>query len=106
MIKNGALLHQNYGFWCNAIGGIIMASVRKSISFTPQQDEWIKAQIAIDSYNSEVVRALIRQEQKRNDKFVALKAAIQEGFDSAISARTVPQIMEKVENRLRANGEL
>jgi len=85
-----------------------MASVRKSISFTPQQDEWIKAQIATGSNNtdSEVVRALIRQEQERNDKFAALKAAIQEGFNSGISARTVPQIMEEVENRLRTNGQL
>jgi len=85
-----------------------MTTIRKNISFTPQQDEWIKAQIATGSYNSdsEVVCDLIRKEQERNDKFIALKMAIQEGFDSGISTRTVPQIMEEVENRLRDNGEL
>lgn len=36
----------------------------------------------------------------------ALKAAIQEGIRSGISDRTVPDIMEAVEARLRADGRL
>ena len=36
----------------------------------------------------------------------ALKAAIQEGIESGVSDRTVPEIMEAVEARLRAAGRL
>ena len=36
----------------------------------------------------------------------ALAAAIQEGTKSGVSDRTVPQIMEEVETRLRAAGRL
>ena len=36
----------------------------------------------------------------------ALKVAIQEGIESGESDRTVPEIMEAVEARLRAEGRL
>ena len=36
----------------------------------------------------------------------ALKAAIREGIESGVSDRTVPDIMEDVEARLRADGQL
>lgn len=36
----------------------------------------------------------------------ALKAAIRDGFESELSDKTVPQIMEEVEARLRADGRL
>ena len=36
----------------------------------------------------------------------ALKAAIQEGITSGVSDRNVPDIMEAVEARLRAEGQL
>ena len=36
----------------------------------------------------------------------ALAAAIQEGIESGVSDRTVPDIMEDVEARLRADGRL
>ena len=36
----------------------------------------------------------------------ALKAAIREGIESGVSDKTVPEIMEDVETRLRADGKL
>ena len=36
----------------------------------------------------------------------ALAAAIQEGIESGVSDRTVPDIMKEVESRLRADGRL
>ena len=36
----------------------------------------------------------------------ALKAAIREGIESGVSDKTVPDIMEDVEERFRANGRL
>jgi antitoxin ParD1/3/4 len=59
-----------------------MSMVRKTISIPAQQDQWIKAQIAKGGYtnDSDLIRALIRQEQaKTNDEGVsdARKAQIQ-----------------------------
>ena len=83
-------------------------SVRKSISFTEPHNEWLKAQITSGKYTSEseVVRDLIRQQQEREDKFFALKSAIQAGIDSGVSDKSVPDIMQEVEARLRVDGKL
>ncbi len=83
-------------------------TVRKSISFTDPHDNWLKSQISSGKYtsDSEVVRDLIRQQQEREDKFHALKAAIQDGIDSGISDKQVPDIMREVEARLHADGKL
>jgi antitoxin ParD1/3/4 len=84
-----------------------MGTTRKTITVTEQQDQWIKAQIARGSFtnDSEYIRDLIRRDQD-SAKFQALKEAVQEGLSSGVSDRTVPQIMEGVETRLRANGRL
>ena len=83
-------------------------TIRKSISFTPPQDDWIKSQIASGKYasDSEVIRDLIRRQQEREDQFDALKAAIQDGIESGVSTKTIPQIMQEVENRLRTDGKI
>ncbi len=61
-----------------------MATTRKTITVTDQQDEWIKAQIAAGRYtnDSEYVRDLIRQDQKRNSHDEAIRAALIEGEES------------------------
>ncbi|MEQ1845168.1 MAG: type II toxin-antitoxin system ParD family antitoxin [Nitrospira sp.] len=84
-----------------------MGTTRKTITVTEQQDQWIKAQIERGKFtnDSEYIRDLIRRDQD-NAKFQTLKDAIQEGLDSGVSDRTVPQIMEEVETRLKANGQL
>ena len=43
---------------------------------------------------------------ERDPRKQALRAAIQEGIESGVSDRTVPEIMEAVEARLRADGRL
>ena len=84
-----------------------MGTTRKTITFTEQQDQWIKAKIERGSFtnDSEYIRDLIRRDQD-SAKFQALKEAVQEGLESGVSDRTVPQIMEGVETRLRAKGRL
>ena len=61
-----------------------MATIRKTITLTDQQDEWIKAQILAGGYtnDSEVVRALIRREQERSAEIEAIRAALIEGEQS------------------------
>ncbi|MCI1279632.1 MAG: type II toxin-antitoxin system ParD family antitoxin [Nitrospira sp.] len=84
-----------------------MGITRKTITVTEEQDQWIKAQIARGSFtnDSAYIRDLIRRDQD-SAKFQALKEAVQEGLGSGVSDRTVPQIMEGVETRLRANNRL
>lgn len=81
-----------------------MALVKKSITVTDRQEQWIRAQVASGDYgsDSEYFRTLIRQDQERNDAFRALKKAVQEGAESGISDRTVKEIWAEAEQRYEA----
>ena len=85
-----------------------MATVRKTITLTDQQDRWVKARIAAGGFtnDSEYIRDLIRRDQEKSARYRSLEAAIQEGIDSGVSDKTVPQVLEEVEARLRADGRL
>ena len=85
-----------------------MGTVRKTITLTDLQAQWIKAQITAGHFtnDSEYIRDLIRRDRERSSEFAALKAAVQEGLDSGPSEKTVPSIMEEVEARLRSDGRL
>ncbi|MBY0621021.1 type II toxin-antitoxin system ParD family antitoxin [Sphingomonas ursincola] len=58
-----------------------MATVRKTITLTQQQDAWISDQIAAGSYtnDSEAIRDLIRQAQQRDLELDIIRAALIEG---------------------------
>ncbi len=58
-----------------------MTTVRKTITLTDQQDNWIKAQISAGHYtnDSEIVRDLIRREQERSAELEVVRAALIEG---------------------------
>jgi antitoxin ParD1/3/4 len=85
-----------------------MSTIRKTVTFTNQQDKWIKAQITAGEFtnDSEYLRHLVRLDQSKNVKFNTLKVAIQEGIDSGISESIIPDIMKEVEDRMRADGRL
>ena len=85
-----------------------MATIRKTITLTEKQEEWIKAQIVNGDFtnDSEYLRDLVRRDQEQNARFLALKAAIQEGINSGVSNKTVKEIMEEVEARLGVDGRL
>ncbi|MDO8959121.1 MAG: type II toxin-antitoxin system ParD family antitoxin [Rhodocyclaceae bacterium] len=61
-----------------------MATVRKTITLTDQQDGWIKSQIEAGRYtnDSEFIRDLIRREQERSAEIEVLRAALMEGENS------------------------
>jgi antitoxin ParD1/3/4 len=61
-----------------------MATVRKTITLTDQQDDWIKAQVKGGHYtnDSECIRDLIRREQERAAEIDAVRAALIEGEKS------------------------
>lgn len=81
-----------------------MATVRKTITLTDAQDDWIKAQVSNGDFtnDSEYFRDLIRRDQEKER---ALKAAIDEGLASGTSARGVDDIWAEAEARyLASNG--
>jgi len=90
----------------------IMPMVKKSISVTDQQDNWIKAQIRTGRYGneSEVVRDLIRERQIREletpEEIAAIRAALIEAEESVTrdgySKRSVDEIWEEARARHRA----
>ena len=61
-----------------------MATVRKTITLTGQQDAWIAAQVAAGSYtnDSEAIRDLIRHAQERSLETESLRQALIEGEQS------------------------
>lgn len=74
-----------------------MATIRKTITLTDKQDQWIKTQIAAGGFtnDSEYIRDLLRRDQEQNSHFSALKQAIQEGLESGVSNKTVGERRSK-----------
>ena len=85
-----------------------MATVRKTVTFTKQQDKWIKAQIEAGEYtnDSEYLRNLVRQDQANNTKFLSLKSKLMEGLESGVGTKSLPEIMKEVETRMREDGRI
>jgi len=73
-----------------------MGIVRKSITFTEQQDAWIKSQIEGGDYtnDSEYIRDLIRKDQANNSKLNYLRMSVQKGLDSEVSEKSVQDIIK------------
>lgn len=61
-----------------------MASVRKTITLTEQQNAWIADQIGAGLYtnDSEAIRDLIRREQERRAGIESIRQALIEGEQS------------------------
>lgn len=61
-----------------------MATVRKTITLTTQQDAWIADQVAAGRYtnDSEAIRDVIRQAQARHLEIETIRAALIEGEQS------------------------
>ncbi len=78
-----------------------MPMVKKSISVTDKQNEWIKAKIASGHFGneSEVIRELIRERQLREEEtpaeIEAIRATLIKGEQSGISKNSVDEIWEK-----------
>jgi antitoxin ParD1/3/4 len=77
---------------------------RQSISFTPPNDEWLKAQVDSQEYasKSDVVNDLIRKAREIEYIRTKLIRAEQGNFSSLSAA----EILAKSKEELRRNGEL
>lgn len=63
-----------------------MTAIRKTVTLTKQQDQWVKAQISAGRFtnDSEYIRDLVRRDQERFTGALGLRQAVQDGLDSGI----------------------
>ena len=82
-----------------------MSTVRKTITLTRKQDDWIKSQIERGDYtnDSEYIRDLIRREQERQDEspaeIDAIRAALIAGEQSGLGARSIDDMWAEARAR-------
>ena len=89
-----------------------MPMIKKSISVTDQQNDWIKAQIKTGHFGneSEVVRELIRErqikEQENPAQIQAIRAKLIKAEKSGFSNQTAEEILKEIKDGLKSHGEL
>lgn len=81
-----------------------MGIVRKSITFTEQQEAFVKSLIEQGLYtnDSEYVRDIIRKDQERRKRIVDLNEALVEGMESGPTQATVDSIWKEALNEYNA----
>ena len=85
-----------------------MGTVRKTITFTEQQHQWMKAKIAEGQFtnDSEYIRDLVRRDQEKHAELEVIRVALIEGEHSGMSTRTPDDIRKAVQERMREHGRL
>ena len=87
-----------------------MAMVKKSITVTDQQDNWIKTQIKMGHYGneSEVVRELIRERQLREQETTreidAIRAMLIKAEKSGFTDQSPAEILKDIKRGLGSNA--
>lgn len=78
-----------------------MAMVKRSISLTEKQADWVKTQIDSGNYGneSEVFRDLIRDRQTRETEIHTIRTALIEGERSGTSESTAEEIWLEAKRR-------
>lgn len=81
-----------------------MAIIRKSITFTEQQDAFVKSLIEQGFYtnDSEYIRDIIRKDQERRKRIVDLNEALIDGIESGPTDATIDSIWEESINEHNA----
>lgn len=81
-----------------------MGVIRKSITFTEQQDAFVKSLIEQGFYtnDSEYIRDIIRKDQERRKRIVDLNEALIEGIESGPTDATIDSIWEEAINEHNA----
>lgn len=72
--------------------------VKKSVTLTKQQNEWVQAQLSDGKYasDSEVLRDLIRKEQARQNDIQEIRQALISAENSGSSNRNPSEIMTEI----------
>ncbi len=85
-----------------------MSMVKKSITVTDQQDEWIQAQLAAGYYatDSEVVREAIREKQMRTAENETIRAALTHAEKRGFTDFGKEDIRQAVQAEMRRDGDI
>jgi antitoxin ParD1/3/4 len=85
-----------------------MAMVKKSITVTDQQEDWIQQQMNSGHYgtDSELIREALREKQNRMAEVEAIRTLLIEGENSGVSKMTPEELIEAVIEKRRRNGRL
>ncbi|WP_240035653.1 type II toxin-antitoxin system ParD family antitoxin [Hwanghaeella grinnelliae] len=85
-----------------------MSMIKKSITVTEQQEEWIQAQLASGHYasDSEVVREAIREKQLRSAEIERIRAALIQAEEGGFASLGKDDIRRSVQDELKKNGGL
>ncbi len=85
-----------------------MAMVKKSITVTDQQEEWIQAQMDTGNYgtDSELIREALREKQNRTAEIDYIRTKLIASEQSGFTDLTRDEILERSKEILRKNGEL
>jgi antitoxin ParD1/3/4 len=85
-----------------------MAMVKKSITVTDQQEDWIQQQMNSGHYgtDSELIREALREKQNRMAEVEAIRTLLIEGENSGVSKMTPEELIEAVIENRRRNGTL
>ena len=85
-----------------------MPMIKKSVSITDQQEQWIQAQMQTGHYatDSELVREALREKQMRMDEVDYIRAKLIKAEEGGFSKRTADEILKKSKEELRRNGKL
>ncbi|MEX0606014.1 MAG: type II toxin-antitoxin system ParD family antitoxin [Marinobacter sp.] len=85
-----------------------MTTIRKTITLTDTQGNWVKSRIARGDFtnDSEYFRDLIRRDQERSAGLEQVRAALLEGEQSGFSNRTPQEIRQAARERLHGEGKL
>lgn len=80
-----------------------MATIRKSITFTEQQDRWIKNQIEKGLYtnDSEYIRDLIRKDQIKVREAPEPVSVVDQGLNSGMSTKSLFDIWTEAEHNFK-----
>ena len=74
------------------------------VDLPDRMKDWVDAQATAGRYNdaSDYVRDLIRRDQHRVDALNDIQRAIDDGFESGISERSIDQVLDAARQKVKA----
>ena len=86
----------------------VIATSPKTMSVTHKNEDWITSHLESGDFDndSEYIRDLIRRDQERHTQLDAIRMALVEGEESALSTRSPEDILQTVKKRRNRNGTL
>jgi antitoxin ParD1/3/4 len=84
----------------------LMAMIKKSITITEQQGQWMQAQMQSGNYgtDSELIREALREKQSRMAELEVLRAKLIAGENSRFTKLSRHEILQEIKDDLKADG--